>query len=233
MPFNYVLHILGHSTHDQASRFTAPQYLYTQYIFRLYDKQQINMTGLAMRAFRTSPAMVMRRSNVLAGRVQQRGYATKDDLGPSKSIHPPSTHRVQYHHPANNTSTSPSPSTSPTHCRNPLSYNQNTPVTFTSFFHPHPYAQTQPYPHSHHENLTDTHPSTTTDKEHTTNKPSHDVQAESSNKAQAAASDPNDTSSGATSGKDTNNSNKKAKEEFPEAPDTIGMQDEKGGKGVH
>lgn len=35
----------------------------------------------------------------------------------------------------------------------------------------------------------------------------------------------------ATSRKDERNSTQKAKEEFPEAPTVIGMQDERGGKG--
>ena len=42
------------------------------------------MTALAMRALRNSPATMYRRSNVLAARLQQRAYATKDDLGPSE-----------------------------------------------------------------------------------------------------------------------------------------------------
>ncbi|KAK4507887.1 hypothetical protein PRZ48_001622 [Zasmidium cellare] len=41
----------------------------------------------------------------------------------------------------------------------------------------------------------------------------------------------NDEGGPATTQKDPNNAAKKAKEEFPEAPTTIGFQDERGGKG--
>jgi hypothetical protein len=45
------------------------------------------------------------------------------------------------------------------------------------------------------------------------------------------SADKSGTGGHATEGADSSGGAKKAKEEFPEAPDTIGMQDERGGRG--
>lgn len=46
------------------------------------------------------------------------------------------------------------------------------------------------------------------------------------------SADKNNKGGHATEGADSSGGAKKAKKEFPEAPDTIGMQDERGGRGA-
>ncbi|KAF1849407.1 uncharacterized protein K460DRAFT_404635 [Cucurbitaria berberidis CBS 394.84] len=69
------------------------------------------------------------------------------------------------------------------------------------------------------------------DDKHATDKvkegDTHDVQTENTK----AGLDANKDGGAAAEGRDSAGGAKKAKKEFPEAPDTIGMQDERGGRG--
>ncbi|KAK6432773.1 hypothetical protein LTR95_011057 [Oleoguttula sp. CCFEE 5521] len=68
------------------------------------------------------------------------------------------------------------------------------------------------------------------DKKHATDKKDKlDVQSDSSSKGRDAHA--NDKGGSATKASDERNSAQKTKQEFPESPDQIGMQDERGGKG--
>ncbi|KAK6434939.1 hypothetical protein LTR95_008874 [Oleoguttula sp. CCFEE 5521] len=68
------------------------------------------------------------------------------------------------------------------------------------------------------------------DKKHATDKKDKlDVQSDSSAKGRDAHA--NDRGGSATKASDERNSAQKTKLEFPESPDQIGMQDERGGKG--
>ncbi|KAF2397665.1 hypothetical protein EJ06DRAFT_523605 [Trichodelitschia bisporula] len=64
------------------------------------------------------------------------------------------------------------------------------------------------------------------DSTHATDKKGLDPQSDGSRMAKAAKE--NGEGGNATEQRDRQQGQKKAKEEFPEAPDTIGMQDEKG-----
>jgi len=66
-------------------------------------------------------------------------------------------------------------------------------------------------------------------RDHAVNRPAHDVQADT---AQQAMKDHEQGKEGsaAISRKDENNNQQKTKEEFPEAPVVIGMNDERGSK---
>jgi len=70
------------------------------------------------------------------------------------------------------------------------------------------------------------------DSDHTTRKDDRlDVQTD--NSASARESKTKDVGGHAVREKDETNSKAKVKEEFPEAPVTIGMEDERGGKGMN
>jgi len=71
-----------------------------------------------------------------------------------------------------------------------------------------------------------------TDKTHTTDKPSYDIQSDASNKAQEDRKGSEGNSS-ATQESDQHNSNKRAEQETKAPKGTvIGMNDERGGKGL-
>ncbi|SMR44801.1 unnamed protein product [Zymoseptoria tritici ST99CH_3D1] len=68
------------------------------------------------------------------------------------------------------------------------------------------------------------------DKTHTVNK-THQPNVQTDASKQGMDNRKNSTGGTATEQKDAKNGAAKAKKEFPEAPDAIGFQDERGGKG--
>jgi len=67
-------------------------------------------------------------------------------------------------------------------------------------------------------------------RDHAVKRPAHDVQSQTAQKGMKDHEEGKEGSD-AISRKDERNSHEKTKEEFPEAPTTIGMNDERGGKG--